>query len=91
MHRAGDGEGVGVEVQRGREAAAGFADGVGVLGVGEAYRADLQGREAVDQGVVVELRDMEDRGHAESVEHAWRTDCEEGLGWPEGGGVEFVL
>src|SRR5204863_241643 len=34
---AGDGEGVGVEVQRGGEAAAGVADGFGVFGVGQAY------------------------------------------------------
>ena len=34
VHGAGDSEGVGVEVQRGCEAAAGFADGFGVLGVG---------------------------------------------------------
>ena len=39
VHGAGDGEGVGVEVQGGCESAAGFADGVGVLRVGQAYRA----------------------------------------------------
>ena len=37
VHCAGDGEGVGVEVQRGGEAAAGVADGFGVFGVGQAY------------------------------------------------------
>src|SRR5207249_1462934 len=37
VHCAGDGEGVGVEVQRGGEAAAGVADGFGLFSVGQAY------------------------------------------------------